>query len=284
MIRDRGETPSVAEALMCGLIILLATFFAGLRPVRLEVWNDFVRMVATTQFGLVAVPALIMTAFLARSPRQTLLLKMPRLWTLPAALLLAVALHPLAVTLARGIEATYPMSEDMLRQLNGLTQVVQQAELWQLLLVVALTPAVCEELAFRGFILSGLRHLGNPWAAVAISSLLFGLTHGMLQQSLSAVAIGFVVGYLALQTRSLLPCAIFHFTHNSLSVIASRHVPQLWEQGSWLGWLIHPTGSQVVSFGYNWPVIALGAVASLAILLALRNASRDVPGPSRGQP
>ncbi len=150
MIRDRGETPSVAEALMCGLIILLATFFAGLRPVRLEVWNDFVRMVASTQLGLVAGPALIMTVFLARSSRQTLLLNVPRIWTLPAAFLLAIAVHPLVVLLAQGITATYPLSEDMLRRLEALTQVAQRAEIWQLLLVVALTPAICEELAFRG--------------------------------------------------------------------------------------------------------------------------------------
>jgi sodium transport system permease protein len=274
IIRDRGETPSVAEALLCGLIILLVTFFAGLHAVRPEVWSDFVRMVATTQFGLVAVPALIMTVFLARSPRQTLLLKMPRIWTLPAALLLAVALHPLAVTLARGIEATYPMSEEMLRRLEGLTQVVQQAELWQLLLVVALMPAICEELAFRGFILSGLRHLGNPWAAVAISSLLFGLTHGLLQQSLSAVAVGFVVGYLALQTRSILPGAVFHFTHNSLAMLAGRTIPPLVEQHPGLEWLVRSTGSQVVPYAFQWPVLVVSGIVSLALILRLKESNR----------
>jgi sodium transport system permease protein len=275
IIRDRGATPSVAEAMLCGLLILLMTFFASLRMVPPKVYGDFVRMVTVTQVGLIAAPVAIMTVCLARSPRHTLLLAMPRVWTLPGALLLAVALHPLVVLLAQGIEATYPISEDTLRTLDKLSSTMQAAELWQILLVVAVLPAICEELAFRGFILSGLRHLGSPGAAVAISSVLFGLTHGMLQQSLSAIAVGFVMGYLALQTRSLLPCAIFHFTHNSMSVIASRQVPQLLDQPSWLAWLMHPTGSQVVPFGYNWPIIALGAVASLAILLAFRNASRD---------
>jgi sodium transport system permease protein len=274
IIRERGATPSVAEALLCGLLILLVTFFASLRMVPPKVYGDFVRMVAVTQLGLIAAPALIMTVFLARSPRHTLLLAMPRAWTLPAAMLLAVALHPLVVLLAQGIEATYPINEETLRALERLSGTLQSAPLWQILLVVALLPAICEELAFRGFILSGLRHIGNPGAAIAISSLLFGLTHGMLQQSLAAIAVGFVMGYLALQTRSLLPCMIFHLTHNSLSVIASRQVPQLLDQPSWLAWLMHPTGSQVVPFGYNGPVLALGAVASVGILLAFRNASR----------
>jgi len=271
LIRDRGETPSVAEGLLCGLLILLATFFAGLRPIRLEVWNDFVRMVATTQLGLVAGPALIMSVFLARSPRQTLLLNVPRVWTLPAAFALAVALHPLVLLLAQGITATYPLSEDMLRRLEALTQVAQRAETWQLLLVVALTPAICEELAFRGFILSGLRHLGSPWAAVAVSSLLFGITHGLLQQSLSAVAVGLVIGYVALQTNSLLPGAIFHLTHNALSVLAGRMTQQQIEQHPWLDWVLYPTGSHAVPYAYHWPVLVVAGVVSLGLLWGLRN-------------
>lgn len=273
IIRDRGETPSVAEALLCGLLILLVTFFAGLRPVRMAVWNDFVRIVATTQLGLVAAPALIMTVFLARSPRQTLLLNVPRLWTIPAAFLLAVAAHPLVLLLAQGISATYPLSEDTLRRLGDLTQIAQRAEIWQLLLVVALTPAICEELAFRGFVLSGLRHLGSRWAAVAISSLLFGVTHGLLQQSLSAVALGFVIGYVALQTNSLLPGAIFHFTHNALSVLAGRITPQVLEQHPWLDWLYQPTGSPVIPFAYHWPVLVVSGMVSLGLFWKLSDAS-----------
>lgn len=272
IIRDRGRVPSVAEALLCGLLILLTTFFVSLRAVPPQVWADFVRSVTATQLGLVAAPALIMTLVLARSPRQTLLLNPPRLWTVPAALLLAVALHPLVVLLAHGIDATYPMSEDTLRALEGLSAFLRGTPLWQLLLVVALLPAICEELAFRGFILSGLRHLGGSWA-IAISSVLFGLTHGLLQQSLSAIAVGFVLGYLAVQTQSLLPCAVFHFTHNSLSIVAGRELPRLLEQPSWLDWLAYSTSSQVVPFAYHASVLVASAALSLAILWLFRSAA-----------
>src|SRR5262249_30234387 len=45
----------------------------------------------------------------------------------------------------------------------------------QYLLVLALLPAVCKELAFRGFILSGLSRRFHPWAAVFLSAFLFAL-------------------------------------------------------------------------------------------------------------
>jgi len=277
IIRDRGATPSLADALLCGLLILLMTFFVSLRAAPPRVWADFVQAVAATQLGLVAAPALIMTLFLARRPRQTLLLNLPRLWALPAAVLLAVTLHPLVVLLAQGIDATYPMSEDTLRALERLSSVVQGTPLWQVLLVVALLPAISEELAFRGFILSGLRHVGSSWA-IAISSVLFGLTHGLLQQSLSAIVVGFVLGYLAVQTRSLLPCVIFHFTHNSLAIVVGRDLPGLLEQPSWLEWLAHPTGSPVVPLAYHAPVVAIAALASLAIILLFQRAGSSDPG------
>ena len=62
--------------------------------------------------------------------------------------------------------------------------------LWQVLLLLAVVPAVCEELAFRGFILSGFRHLGHRWRAIVLSAIFFGLTHGILQQSLLACLVG----------------------------------------------------------------------------------------------
>ena len=79
------------------------------------------------------------------------------------------------------------------------------ANFWLLLLLIAAVPAVCEELAFRGFILSGFRHLGHKWRAIVYSALLFGLAHGILQQSLIASLVGVVLGYLAVQSGSILP-------------------------------------------------------------------------------
>ena len=97
------------------------------------------------------------------------------------------------------------------------------APLWQVLLVIAVVPAICEELAFRGFILSGLRRIGHKWGAIIIASAFFGMAHGILQQSLAAGAVGIVIGYLAVKTGSLWPGVLYHFVHNSLSVLLGRH-------------------------------------------------------------
>ena len=109
----------------------------------------------------------------------------------------------------------------------SLGRMMAAAPVWQVLLAFALVPAVCEELAFRGFILSGLRHSGRKWGAILLSSVFFGLTHGILQQSITACIFGALIGYLVVQTGSLFPCMAFHLIYNTLSLLIGRVTPEL---------------------------------------------------------
>ena len=270
MVRDRGETPSVTEALMCGVLLLLVTFFASLRAVPPDTWLTFVKTVLITQIALIAGPVLIMAAILTRSARATLLLRVPRPMSVPAALLLAVALHPLVVLLGHGIQALYPMGEDTLQALEPLITAMREAPLMSVILVIALVPAVCEELAFRGFILSGLRHTGSKWGAIVISSVFFGLTHGLLQQSLAAIPVGIVIGYIAVQTGSLLPGMVFHFTHNSVSLLSGRVTAELVEQYPLLGLLYQPIDGSVLTYTYHGPLVLVSGAIALALLFWFR--------------
>ena len=151
-------------------------------------------------------PVLLMTLLFTSSPRQTLLLKRPPWLAVPAAALLAVVLHPVGQPAARSSCSSFTRSaRDVLPALEKMQELFRGADFWTLVLVIAVVPAVCEELAFRGFILSGFRHLGHKWRAIVYSALLFGLTHGILQQSLIASLVGVVLGYLAVQSGSILP-------------------------------------------------------------------------------
>ena len=121
-------------------------------------------------------------------------------------------------------------------------------------------PAICEELAFRGFILSGFRHLGHKWWAIAASSLLFGVAHPLLQQSLVTCVVGVVIAYIAVQTGSIFPGMLFHFTHNALLLlVANYHDSPLVRS------LIQPLAGGD-DFIYAWWVFGLGAIVA-AILL-----------------
>lgn len=281
LVRDREDTPTFAQAILCGVLLLTIRFFAMFLAPPPYTWRDFAVSTFVFQVALIATPALMMTIVLTRSPRKTLLFTAPRPLTLPAAMLLAAALHPLVVVLSKGIQMLYPIGESTQQQLAQLSLLLADAPLWGLLLLLAVTPAICEELAFRGFILSGLRHAGRRRSAIVISSIFFGVTHGILQQSLSACAVGVILGYLAVQAGSILPCMLFHVTHNGLTILSSQITPGMLEDRPWLSWMFQSLGDG--EHIYTTPVVAAGGLLSLLILMWFRTLNSEITPEERRQ-
>ncbi len=286
LMRTRQDTPSTPEAILCGTLILLLEFFMSLSLPKIA---NLAELAVVTQLVVIATPALIMTVMLTRSPVKTLLLVWPGPRALLAAALLAVAIHPVNDALGALVQRVYPVSDPVAEQFKQLTEGMTAP--WILLLW--LVPPVCEELAFRGFILSGMRHSGHKWRAIVVSSLFFGASHMLLQQSLLATVMGLVLGYLAIQTGSIGPSIVFHLSHNGLSLLVGsldpaavdKHPALVW-LGSWnnpaaaafghalcallesIAWL--RAGSAETGLEYRLPVAAVGALAAAALLLWLR--------------
>ncbi|MCE5267997.1 MAG: ABC transporter permease subunit [Planctomycetaceae bacterium] len=265
LIRDRGPTPTVAAALCCGVCILVVRFSVGPWITMPASPTGFALGTILTQLLMIAAPALVMAMLFTSAPRQTLLLRWPAWWTIPGAAILAAALHPSTSVVSSAVERLYPMSDDVRRALEELASKFQQTNVWLLLLLIAVLPAICEELAFRGFILSGFRHLGHKWRAIILSALLFGLAHGILQQSLIASLIGVMIGYLAVQSGSILPGMVFHLVHNALPLANASVTPAMFPPWAVSRLLVTPGVKGGCVFG--WPLVAAGAVIGLLVLI-----------------
>ena len=84
-------------------------------------------------------------------------------------------------------------------------------------------PALCEELAFRGFILTGLRRRFRPWTAVFLSSFLFAL----FQMNVFQFADHFVLGPGPGRSSCSAPAA----SHRQWSSTSST--TSAWSRRSW---------------------------------------------------
>ena len=270
---DRQPTPGVAGAVFCGVVILLVRFFMSLVLPQPDDFADFTFrqfavLTAVIQLAAIATPALLMTLMLTSSPRKTLLLCRPRWLTLPAAVLLAVLIHPAVQSLQVGVTLLYPPNDANRGMLEALQEMLTAAPFWQVLLVLAVMPAVCEELAFRGFILSGFRHLGHKWRAVFYAALFFGVSHLILQQSIIACLLGVLIGYLAVQSGSILPSILFHVIHNTLTLaavqVSHKITPQLLDRWPLLAWLVSPADEGMM---FRWPVVVASALAAFVLLV-----------------
>jgi len=120
------------------------------------------------------------------------------------------------------------LSQFLVRQLNippallkaneALFRAGSGGELLFVLVAVALTPALCEEILFRGYVQRTLeRTLGAK--SILATGVVFGLYHlqplGLLNLSL----LGLVFGYFFFASRSLLPGMAAHFTNNAVAVL-----------------------------------------------------------------
>jgi membrane protease YdiL (CAAX protease family) len=78
--------------------------------------------------------------------------------------------------------------------------------------------AIFEEFICRGLMLSALKPYGNG-VAIFITAFLFGIMHGNFQQFFYAFTVGIVLGYITVQTKSILAATVLHAMFNSLSAI-----------------------------------------------------------------
>ena len=221
--KDRQPVATTAQAYACGAIILVALFFGRLAATAVpDDLAGITKMILNSQLGLILTPALLMSVMLTTSIRSSLRVRWPHWFSLPMAVALGVTLHPLYLALGRWIEYTYPVSAEALQAMRPFLDQVETAPWYSIVFLMAFIPAVCEELAFRGFIFAGLVRQGGRLRAMVVTALMFGISHGFLQQSIAASCMGVLIGWVALRTGSVLPCILLHFTSNALSVSMSR--------------------------------------------------------------
>ncbi len=272
LVRDRADTPSVAEAVMCGILLLLLQFFVRFVAPPQTSWWDIVVSTSVLQVGLVVAPVLLMTTMLTASPRKTLLLRLPPLSAMLAAIVLALCLHPAAVGMREVLHRLYPISPETKIQLTVFAEMIHGVPLWQIVLLLAVTPAICEELAFRGFILSGLRHLGSRGMAILISSLFFGIVHGVLQQSLNAFVLGLILGYVAVHSGSILPCMLFHGVHNAMQLgMASTLTSDFLSRNPQMARFLTDSAQIEGALVYRTPILIVSILASGLVLYWFRS-------------
>ena len=85
---------------------------------------------------------------------------------------------------------------------------------------IAVTPAIMEELFFRGLIMGVFRKFTNIHVAIWVTGILFSLLHLQILGFFPRMALGIVFGYLCYWSGSLFPCIIAHFVNNAMSAFA----------------------------------------------------------------
>ena len=218
--------------LVCSLIGGAITFF-------LAVGNDIDKLKlgqAISSTLLFIAPPLLLYAFTRSQPMREIGFRKPNS---PWMLLIGVALMfvslPLTNLLGSWNEkmdfgAMFETLEAMLKQMEeaagDLTERMLQVDtfggLLVNLLVIALIPAIGEELTFRGMLQQSLtKRVKNVHVAVLLSAFIFSFIHFQFYGFLPRMFLGMILGYMFYYSGSLWTGILMHFVNNGTAVVAA---------------------------------------------------------------
>lgn len=200
--------------------------------------------------------------------------RLPAVWWLGGAGLLIICLIPfLSTIVAWNADAHFPAAlhgfelwaRDKETQASDLTKLLTQfnspARLLVGLLVIAVVPAVAEELVFRGVIQRNLvRWFGSRHVGVWLAAAIFSAVHVQFFGFVPRFVLGLVLGYLYEWSGNILVSMAAHFTQNAFQLVLlylaqSRALPPSFD----------PDANQALP----WPSVLLSAALSAGLLYFL---------------
>ncbi|MBI3264670.1 MAG: CPBP family intramembrane metalloprotease [Acidobacteria bacterium] len=254
--RRPGRLPSAAVSLVTFAVALVSAFYGSLL---LQQAGTITTLVAT-ELGFFLLPGALVVFGLGYAPRETLLVKRPALAGVIAAILLGLS----SWTFATGVlMRLLPPPEEYVRALERLVLFKDQPlPLWLIWLLIGVMPAVCEELFFRGLVMSGLRRFG-PAAAVGVTALLFGVAHASIYRLLPTVFLGAMLGVLAWRSGSIFASMTAHAVNNAFiaTIVHER----------WIAEALGLGGSEMPS----WRLTTFGTAIMIAGLIVLWKGTRE---------
>ncbi len=203
-------------ALMWVLTFAFAANIPALQTFRAQLlFNEVVVMIGAS---------LLMMAMYRLDPREVLSLKpvKPAVWL---AILFAIPTgYITALGVFKVVNLFIPAPQQLLERFSQ-NLIPKGMSSWELVFYAAVLPAICEELAFRGILLSGLRRKLRPTPLIIGVGLIFGIFHVTLYRLAPTAVLGMVLTAIALMTGSIFPGMLLHAGNNAIGVLGGSWFP-----------------------------------------------------------
>lgn len=128
----------------------------------------------------------------------------------------AVGTYFLAILIASVIEFVSP---ETMEEYNALMESALGGSGILAFLAAAILAPINEECILRGLILRNLKKYFSVPVVVILQAVMFGIFHMNWVQGLYVLPIGAALGYVAVKSRSVLPCIYMHFVYNLMSFV-----------------------------------------------------------------
>lgn len=213
-----GTIPDTGDLLVIITALFLLLLYVGTAAsVHLGFWGT-----AVSQILILAVP-LMAVWYMKSEAKKLFSMKKPVLSKIPGSILLYLGTYCLVLGLSSILTVWMPQSAE---NLTESFEVVMEQPFLLILLVIAVMPAIGEEILFRGFLFGSLRErLGRRWA-ILVSAVVFGIFHMSLVKLLPTALLGAAFAYILSCTGSIYMTMAFHFVNNAVSALIMKFPEQ----------------------------------------------------------
>lgn len=210
----KGTIPGVGDLIMSIVVLLLLILYVG---TAVTVRSAFAGVVAQ-QLIILGVPLAVI--WYMKSDYKTLFsLKRPAKGTVLAGICLYVGTFCLEMLLTGILVKLFPVSTE---NMNTSYEMLMGQPTILIVLVMALMPAVGEEIFFRGFLFGGLRYkYGVKWAVI-LSAVIFGAFHMSLVKLIPTAMLGACFAYIVYRSGSIYIGMTLHFINNAFLMLQMK--------------------------------------------------------------
>lgn len=221
---------------------------------------------AVSSIALFLIPSLVFAYLSHRKPLEYIGFKQP----VPSSfymisIVIIIAAFPMVawlsdinqhIHLPKNLQTTEKMLREAEIQSNNLLKsflsMKSMADLVMMLFILAVLPAIGEELFFRGVLQRlFIQITKHPWIGIIITAILFSALHGQFLGFIPRAVLGIVLGALFWYSGSLWPGMLAHFINNAFQIILVYYNQQFVErEPNFALWLI--TGSTLLVIGLTW--------------------------------
>ncbi len=207
----RGGVPSLSDVwFVAALTIMLVIYAGSMLQLKFGLMGVF-----GTQLILLTAP-LAVALYTKKDIKKTYGFKKANVKSFIGAILTVVGMYPVNMVLSLALSALFPASsENVTETFTGL----MGGNVMQVFLIIAVAPAICEELLFRGFMFNSLKERYRAVRAMVIVAVLFGIYHMSVIKFIPTALLGFIFCYVAYESGSIFPSMVMHFLNNAFSVM-----------------------------------------------------------------
>ncbi|MDY6916049.1 MAG: ABC transporter permease subunit/CPBP intramembrane protease [Candidatus Cloacimonadota bacterium] len=217
--RENIFTPRVA------IIVYFAVFLALIYIGGKWQLQEFVSGMFRTQLLLILLPVLVILRISKQNIKESLRLKATKPLNYLMVVVGFIPILIVVIAITQIINYIYPIPESYLKNLSEIIS-MKNSSLLLNLAIIALLPAICEEVLFRGYFLNVFSKKGF-WKGIAIVALMFGAFHMSPYRIIPTGLLGAWLGYLALKGKSLYLPILAHFLNNAIVVLIDRFGEQV---------------------------------------------------------